>query len=216
MHSRTLAGVGADRRELAAVTRRDHEQAAATEAVGHGRNRPGAGREPRGLTAAAAPPAQAALGGPGPGRSGSELSRHQQNHSAARAPCGPLPHSALCLWRRRRREDKQEAGCCSSESHGDTSSHARSTGGGRRSFTSLRAGISLGLAHAWPLWVPGSPWATPGPLGSRTCPALILRTFQSQHRRHTARSSEEEASKPTMGPGLIDCPSMTLPSCKIN
>ena len=96
MNSRTLAGVGADRRELAAVTRRDHERAAATEAVGHGRNRPGAGREPRGLTAAAAPPAQAALGGPGPGRSGSELSRHQQNHSAARAPCGPS-HTALSV-----------------------------------------------------------------------------------------------------------------------
>ena len=41
MHSGTHAGVGADRRELVAVTRRDHEQAAATEAVGHGRNRPG-------------------------------------------------------------------------------------------------------------------------------------------------------------------------------
>ena len=48
MHSRTLAGVGADRRELAAVTRRDHERAAATEAVGHGRNRPGGrARAPR-------------------------------------------------------------------------------------------------------------------------------------------------------------------------
>ena len=46
MHSRTLAGVGADRRELAAVTRRDHERAAATEAVGHGRNRPGEGESP--------------------------------------------------------------------------------------------------------------------------------------------------------------------------
>lgn len=110
------------------------------------------------------------------------------------------------LWRRRdvllSRETSRRQGAALSRLTVTHSPHTHGVpGGGRHSFTSLRAGISLGPAQAWPLWVPAFPQATPGPLGSGIRTVLIPRTFQSQHRLHTARSSEEEASKPTTGPG---------------